>query len=76
MDRDRGYRVFLQDFRAEIGRQLLACGHVIVFATGYGAGILPPELRHVRVLQEPFHQEDLERALRTALAERRRPVAG
>jgi len=52
-----------------IGRELLARGRAIVFATGYGAGTLPPELRHVRVLQKPFHQEDLERALRAAFTE-------
>jgi DNA-binding response OmpR family regulator len=58
-----------------IGRELLARGRVIVFATGYGAGTLPPELRHVPVLQKPFQQEDLERALRIALAGRCIPTS-
>ena len=53
-----------------IGREILARGRAIVFATGYGAGTLPPELRHVRVLQKPFHREDLGQALRAALGAR------
>jgi len=58
-----------------IGRELLARGRAIVFATGYGAGTLPAELRHVRVLQKPFHREDLERALRAAFTDRCAPMA-
>jgi hypothetical protein len=38
-----------------------------VFATGYGASTLPPDLRAVPVLQKPFHQQDLERTLQAAL---------
>jgi CheY-like chemotaxis protein len=51
-----------------LARELLAAGRAIVFSTGYGAGTLPLELRHVPILQKPFQQEDLERALRAALA--------
>jgi CheY-like chemotaxis protein len=42
-------------------------GLAFVFATGYGSGNLPPSLRHVPVLQKPFQQHDVERALRAAL---------
>jgi len=51
-----------------LARGLLAAGRAIVFSTGYGASTLPHELRHVPILQKPFQQEDLERALRAALA--------
>ena len=47
---------------------LLARGQPIVFATGYGATTLPPRLRALPVLQKPFQQDDLERALRAALS--------
>jgi CheY-like chemotaxis protein len=39
-----------------------------VFATGYGTASLPPAFAGTPVLQKPFQQEDLERALRAALA--------
>jgi len=48
---------------------LLARGRPIVFATGYGATTLPPRLRALPVLQKPFQQDDLVRALRTALSD-------
>jgi CheY-like chemotaxis protein len=47
---------------------LLARGQPIVFATGYGAATLPPRLRALPVLQKPFQQDDLVRALRSALS--------
>ena len=50
-----------------IADALLARGRAIVFATGYGATMLPPHLRSLPVLQKPFQQEDLARALRTAM---------
>jgi CheY-like chemotaxis protein len=53
-----------------LAQAILALGRPVVFSTGYGAGTLPPDLRHVPILQKPFHQEDLERALRAALAGR------
>ena len=46
---------------------LIGRGLPFVFATGYNAGSLPEYLRLMPVLQKPFHQQDLERALRTAL---------
>ncbi len=39
-----------------------------VFATGYGTASLPPDFVRTPVLQKPFQQLDLERALRAALA--------
>src|SRR3979411_1285315 len=38
-----------------------------VFATGYGASNAPAAFHNRPVLQKPFHQEDLERAMRAAL---------
>jgi CheY-like chemotaxis protein len=37
-----------------------------IFVTGYGATSLPPSFKAVPVLQKPFLQADLERALRAA----------
>ncbi len=42
-----------------------------VFATGYGEMNIPEALRIAPILQKPFQQRDLERALRAALAQRR-----
>jgi CheY-like chemotaxis protein len=53
-----------------LARAILAQGRAVAFSTGYGAGMLPPDLRHVPILQKPFHQQDLERTLRAALAGR------
>ena len=39
-----------------------------LFATGYGAAGLPPDLKYVPVLSQPFGIEQLEEALRRALA--------
>jgi DNA-binding response OmpR family regulator len=38
-----------------------------IFVTGYGSASLPPSLRTIPVLQKPFLQADLERAMRAAL---------
>jgi CheY-like chemotaxis protein len=38
-----------------------------VFVTGYGAASLPSSYRTIPVLQKPFLQADLERAIRAAL---------
>ncbi len=51
-----------------VARALLASGHAIVFATGYAAPTVPPELRNVPILQKPFQRQDLEQALWAALA--------
>jgi CheY-like chemotaxis protein len=53
-----------------LARDVIGRGRAVVFATGYGASTLPPDLRDVPVLQKPFHQEDLERKLQAALAGR------
>ena len=50
-----------------VAQALLGRGRAIVFATGYGATTVPPEFRAVPILQKPFQQQDLERALRAAL---------
>jgi CheY-like chemotaxis protein len=51
-----------------VAQALLTGGRAIVFATGYAATTVPPEFRAVPILQKPFQQQDLERAMRTALA--------
>jgi CheY-like chemotaxis protein len=51
-----------------VAQALLARGRAFVFATGYAATTVPAEFRAVPILQKPFQQEDLERALRAALA--------
>jgi len=38
-----------------------------VFSTGYGPASLPASLQSAPILQKPFQQRDLERALRAAL---------
>jgi CheY-like chemotaxis protein len=50
-----------------VAQALLAHDRRFVFATGYGATTVPPEFRAVPILQKPFQQQDLERALRAAL---------
>ncbi len=50
-----------------VAQALLARGRAMVFATGYAATTMPPEFRAVPILQKPFQQQDLERALRAAL---------
>jgi CheY-like chemotaxis protein len=50
-----------------VAQALIGRGCAIVFATGYAATTVPPELRAVPILQKPFQQRDLEQALRAAL---------
>jgi CheY-like chemotaxis protein len=50
-----------------IAEALAARGSPFVFATGYGASRLPDGLKDVPVLQKPFQQHDLERALLSAV---------
>jgi len=51
-----------------IAEILAARGISFVFATGYGAGSLPASFAKTPVLQKPFHQQELEHAMRMALA--------
>jgi CheY-like chemotaxis protein len=51
-----------------IAEVLAARGVGFVFATGYGASSLPASFAKTPVLQKPFHQQELEHALRLALA--------
>jgi CheY-like chemotaxis protein len=51
-----------------VGAMLAERGVGFVFATGYGTASLPPGFAATPVLQKPFQQQDLERALRAALA--------
>lgn len=50
-----------------IAEALMERGIAFVFATGYGAGSLPPSLRTAPILEKPFQQRDLERVIRAAL---------
>lgn len=50
-----------------IAEVLTERGIGFVFATGYGTASLPPAFAGTPVLQKPFSQQDLERALRAAL---------
>jgi CheY-like chemotaxis protein len=52
-----------------IAEALAARGIRFIFATGYGEGILPHSLQGGPMLQKPFEQETLERALRRAVAQ-------
>lgn len=54
-----------------IAEALAARGSPFVFATGYGAARLPQTLQDVPVLQKPFQQQDLARALLAAVNGRR-----
>jgi CheY-like chemotaxis protein len=56
-----GHRTF------EIAAVLAKRGLGFVFATGYGATSLPACWHQRPMLQKPFEQQDLERALRVAL---------
>jgi CheY-like chemotaxis protein len=51
----------------QIADLLAERGVGFVFATGYGGGSVPASFGKRPVLQKPFHQEDLERAMRAAL---------
>ena len=44
-------------------------GIPIIFATGYGAGMLPSRFAHRRTLSKPFDYQSLAEALRAALAD-------
>lgn len=50
-----------------VAEALVERGKPFLFSTGYGGGTIPPPLRSAPVLQKPFEQPDLERALRKAL---------
>ena len=50
-----------------IAASLAERGVAFVVATGYLAASLPESLQRVPILQKPFRQRDLERALRAAL---------
>jgi CheY-like chemotaxis protein len=52
-----------------IAEALAARASALFFATGYGEGILPHSLQGGPMLQKPFEQETLERALRRAIAQ-------
>jgi len=51
-----------------IAEEFARCGIRFVFATGGAPTVLPNSLQKVPVLKKPFQQEDLARALRTALS--------
>ena len=51
-----------------VAQALRARGRAFVFATGYAATTMAAEFRTAPILQKPFQQEDLERALRSALS--------
>lgn len=51
-----------------IAEVLAERGMAFVFSTGYGSTGIPARFESAPVLQKPFRQEDLEQALRTALA--------
>ena len=44
-------------------------GTPIIFATGYGAGMLPSRFAHRPTLSKPFDYQSLTEALRTVLAD-------
>ncbi|MDN5864439.1 MAG: response regulator [Gammaproteobacteria bacterium] len=50
-----------------IAESLAARGIALVFATGYDFEALPEPFHNAPILQKPFRQSDLERALREAL---------
>jgi CheY-like chemotaxis protein len=51
-----------------IADKLLLEGVPFMFATGYGPAVLPDRFRGVPVLQKPFRQADLEKALSATFA--------
>jgi CheY-like chemotaxis protein len=53
---------------APLGSTLAARGVPFIFATGYGRESLPEPLRGATIIQKPFQQGTLDRALRTAMA--------
>jgi CheY-like chemotaxis protein len=50
-----------------IADSLAERGVAFVVATGYGTTSLPESLHRVPILQKPFRQQDLQRALRAAM---------
>jgi CheY-like chemotaxis protein len=52
-----------------VAEALAARGIRFIFATGYGEAVLPPPLQGGPILQKPFEQDALERALRRAVAQ-------
>ena len=50
-----------------VAERLLERGVPLVFATGYGADVLPEMYRACGLLPKPYQQEDVERALKAAL---------
>src|SRR5262245_9782190 len=53
---------------AVVAQVLQERGVPFLFATGYGPASLPDGFRNVPVLQKPFREADLERAVRQSLA--------
>jgi DNA-binding response OmpR family regulator len=53
-----------------LAEELQAQGTPFLFATGYGAHVLPERFKGVPVLRKPFAMADLARTLATALASR------
>jgi CheY-like chemotaxis protein len=51
----------------DVAEVLMGRGIPFVFVTGYGATGLRPEFQHLPVVQKPFQESDLERALLAAL---------
>lgn len=56
-----------------IAERLLGRGVPLVFATGYGADVLPELFRNCELLPKPYQQEDVARALKAALRARDPP---
>jgi CheY-like chemotaxis protein len=52
-----------------IAEEFARCGIRFVLATGYALPALPEALQKVPILEKPFHQPELVRALRTALSQ-------
>jgi len=57
-----------------IAEALAARDAPFIFATGYGLACPPPSLRGAPLLQKPFKECDLERALRQAVAAKPEPT--
>lgn len=55
------------EYSFPVAEALVERAKPFLFSTGYGGAIIPPSLRAAPILQKPFEQPDLERALRAAL---------